>query len=114
MKIAVIGSRSATVSDIGEYLPESCTEIVSGGAVGIDSCASEYAKKSGLSLKEFFPEYSKYGKTAPIIRNKQIVEYADAVIAFWDGRSRGTLFVIEYCKKLCKPCTVIRLSGKVN
>ena len=103
MKTAVIGSRSAVISNLEEYLPENCTEIVSGGAVGIDRCAAAFAREHGLTLTEFFPDYKKYGRAAPIVRNKQIVEYADLVLAFWDGMSKGTLSVIKYCEKSESP-----------
>ena len=99
MKVAVIGSRKLTVTNLEKYLPEETDEIVSGGAVGIDSCAREYAVKNGLRLTEFLPDYEKYGRAAPIIRNKLIAEYSDIVFAFWDGESRGTKFVVDYCKK---------------
>ena len=108
MRVAVIGSRSIEVSDLGAYLPQSCTEIVSGGAAGVDRSAAAYAEAHGISLVEFLPQYEKYGRAAPIVRNKQIVEYADTVLAFWDGQSRGTLSVIRYCEKIGKPCRVIR------
>ena len=107
MKIAIIGSRTLTIKNIGEYLPKDCNEIVSGGAAGVDKCAADFARENGLKLTEFLPIYEKYGKSAPILRNKQIVEYADEVIAFWDGNSRGTLSSIEYCKKLGTPCKII-------
>ena len=110
MKIAVIGSRNLTVSDIDKYIPVECKEIVSGGARGIDKCAEEYAKKKGLELTVFLPDYEHYGRGAPIVRNKQIVDYADKVIAFWDGSSRGTKSVIDYCEKLGKSCMVVFLS----
>ena len=48
MKIAVVGSRTLSVLNLEEYLPRECTEIVSGGARGIDSCAANFAKKKGL------------------------------------------------------------------
>ena len=99
MKVAVIGSRGLTVNDLGKYLPENTTEIVSGGAKGIDNCARNYALSHDLKLTEFLPEYSKYGRSAPLKRNLQIIEYADLVIAFWDGKSRGTKYVIDNCKK---------------
>lgn len=99
MKIAVIGSRSLNVSNLEKYLPQGVTEIVSGGARGIDSCAREYAKAHGIKLTEFLPEYNRYGKGAPLKRNLQIIDYADEVIAFWDGKSRGTKFVIDNCMK---------------
>ena len=99
MKVAVIGSRGLTVNDLGKYLPEDTTEIVSGGAKGIDTCARDYALSHDLKLTEFLPEYSKYGRGAPLKRNLQIIEYADVVIAFWDGKSKGTKYVIGNCKK---------------
>ena len=108
MKIAVIGSRGLVVDNIGEYIPEGVDEIVSGGARGVDSLAASYAKANGIKLTEFLPEYSVYGRGAPLKRNEKIVEYADEVLAFWDGGSRGTLFVINYCEKIGKKCTVLR------
>jgi len=89
MKVAIIGSRGLTVDNIGEYIPKEATEIVSGGARGIDRCAREYAIKHGLILTELLPDYKKYKKGAPLKRNLQIIDRADKVIAFWDGRSKG-------------------------
>lgn len=109
MKIAVIGSRNAHIDDLEKYLPTDCTEIVSGGAVGIDRCAADFAKANDIPLKEFLPEYKLYGRAAPIVRNRQIVDYADYVIAFMKGSTPGTLSVIKYCEKLKKPHTVIIL-----
>lgn len=106
MKIAVIGSRNLTVEDLGKYLPEETTEIVSGGAKGVETCAREYASAKGLKLTEFLPEYNRYGRGAPLKRNLQIIDYADCVLAFWDGQSRGTKFVIERCKAQGKPVRV--------
>ena len=106
MKVAVIGSRNLQVWDLENYLPEGTTEIVSGGARGIDTCARRYALACGLKLTEFLPEYDKYGRGAPLRRNLQIIDYADTVIAFWDGASRGTKYVIDNCQKLGKPVTV--------
>lgn len=109
MKVAIIGSRNACVDDFSAYLPIGCTEIVSGGARGIDACAAAFARKHGMKLTEFLPEYSMYGRGAPIVRNRKIVEYADAVLAFWDGHSRGTKSVIDYCRKIGKPCNTIMM-----
>ncbi len=100
MKVAVIGSRGLTVSDFGRYLPENTTEIVSGGAKGVDTSAREYALAHGIKLTEFMPEYTRFGRSAPLKRNITIIEYSDIVIAFWDGKSRGTKFVIDNCRKL--------------
>ena len=106
MKIAVVGLRSVTVSDIGKYI-SNAEEIVSGGAVGVDCCAAEYAKENGIRLTEFMPQYERYGRAAPIVRNKEIVDYSDKIIAFWDGNSKGTLSVIKYAQKAGKPCEII-------
>ena len=105
MKIAVIGSRNLNIKNIEDYISQ-CDEIVTGGAIGIDSCAKEYAKRKGIKLTEFLPEYNLYGRTAPIVRNKKIVDYADKVIAIWDGNSKGTLSVIKYAQKTKKACEI--------
>jgi len=106
MKIAVVGSRSIVVADMDRYVSD-CDEIVSGGAVGVDSCAAEYAKKQGIKLTVFLPQYERYGRAAPIVRNKEIVDYADKIVAFWNGRSKGTLSLIKYAKNAGKPCEII-------
>lgn len=100
MKVAIIGSRGLTVTDFENYLPPDTTEIISGGARGIDTCARNYAISHGLKLTEFLPEYEKYGRSSPLKRNITIIKAADLVLAFWDGKSRGTKFVIDNCKNL--------------
>ena len=99
MRVAVIGSRGLTVPDLGKYLPPDTAEIVSGGAKGVDTSAREYAEAHGIKLTEFLPDYNKHGRGAPLKRNIQIIEYSDMVLAFWDGKSRGTKYVIENCEK---------------
>lgn len=108
MKVAVIGSRGLKVNDLGKYLPDGTTEIVSGGARGIDSCAREYALAHGIKLTEFLPDYDKYGRSAPLKRNITIIENADIVLAFWDGTSRGTKFVIDSCEKMGVSVEIIK------
>lgn len=109
MKVAIIGSRNITVENLGDYLPENTTEIVSGGAKGVDICAREYAVENGIKLTEFLPDYARYRRGAPLKRNIQIIEYADTVLAFWDGESRGTKHVIDTCEKTGKEVKVIIL-----
>ena len=99
MKIAIIGSRGLVLSDLYRYIPDYATEIVSGGAVGIDTCAEKYAKEKGLIFTKFLPDYESHSRQAPILRNIDIIDYSDEVIAFWDGKSRGTKFVIDRCNK---------------
>ena len=113
MKIAIVGSRNLKVNNLKKYLPKNVTEIVSGGARGVDTSAKEYADTHGLKFKEFLPEYEKYGRRAPLVRNDLIIDYADAVIAFWDGTSKGTKYVIDRCKKVNKDIKIY-VKIKVN
>jgi len=106
VKVAVIGSRNLAVKNLEKYLPEGTTEIVSGGARGIDSCAKNYANANGIPLKEFLPNYDEFGRSAPLLRNLEIIDYADIVLAFWDGKSRGTKFVIDKCRAKGKPVNI--------
>ena len=77
VKVAVIGSRTLTVPDLGAYLPPETTEIVSGGAHGVDRDAAAYALATGLRLTEFRPDYAAYGHAAPLLRNLQIIDYSE-------------------------------------
>ena len=106
MKVAVIGSRGLKVNNLEHYLPDGVSEIISGGAKGVDTSAREYALSHGIKLTEFLPEYEKYGRSAPLKRNIQIIEAADVVLAFWDGSSRGTKYVIDNCNKRNIPVIV--------
>ena len=106
LKVAIIGSRNLQVYNFGKYLPNNVSEIISGGARGIDTCASKYAKEKGIKLTEFLPEYEKFGRAAPLKRNLQIIDYADLILAFWDGKSNGTKFVIDNSKKQNKPIKI--------
>ena len=106
MRVAIVGSRNIFVDDLEKYVSKA-DEIVSGGAVGVDACAASYARRNGMRLTEFLPQYERYGRAAPIVRNKKIVDYADRIVVFWDGRSKGTLSVIRYAQKQKKECRVI-------
>lgn len=112
MKVAVAGSRDIVIDNINKYLPPDVDEIITGGAKGVDDCAKRCAKEMGIKYKKFLPEYNKYGRAAPIIRNKRIVEYADVVIAFWDAKSKGTMSTIEIAKKFGKPISVYIVRSK--
>ena len=109
MKVAVIGSRSIK-TDIGRYLPAGATEIITGGAEGVDRFAERYADSHGISKHIIRPDYDRHGKAAPLIRNKRIVDLADMVIAFWDGSSPGTAFTVKYARKMKKPLKIMKLN----
>jgi hypothetical protein len=66
-----------------------------------------YAKQNGLKLIVHYPDYKKYGRGGPLKRNDLIVKEADLVLAFWDGKSRGTKNTIDKAKKGGKKCRVI-------
>lgn len=109
MKIAVVGSRSIKNADISQYIPKEATEIITGGAVGIDKLAEREARLRGIPLTVFKPDYETHGKSAPLVRNKLIAENCDMLIAFWDGSSRGTVFTWRYADKLGKPVKIYKL-----
>jgi hypothetical protein len=77
-------------------------EIVSGLAKGPDLWGKEWAELGGWPVKEFPADWKTHGKAAGAIRNEQMGNYADALIAFWDGNSRGTKHMIDYMLKLGK------------
>ena len=107
MKIVIIGSRSVTDFDLSGYVPKETTLIISGGASGADKLAEEYADAKRISKLILRPQYELYGRAAPLKRTETMIDIADAVIALWDGKSRGTLHAINYANKKSKPVTVI-------
>ncbi|MGI6265425.1 MAG: hypothetical protein ACOYJY_08220 [Acutalibacteraceae bacterium] len=112
MRIAIVGSRVAPadmVARVLAHLPRGASEIVSGGADGVDAAAAEVARRLDLPLREFLPDYAAYGRSAPLRRNEQIIAYADEVLAFWNKTSAGTRHVIATCIQVGKPVHVIPL-----
>ena len=109
MPLAVIGSMDCHAVDIGKYLDEMPDAIVSGGAKDADTYAREFAERKGIRLIEHLPDYKKYGRGAPLVRNRQVIDCCDEVLAFWDGKSKGTKYTIDYAKKMGKPVRVIRI-----
>ncbi len=97
MKLAIIGSRNCPEIDIEPYLKElNPNVIISGGAKVVDTYAKEYANSKGIKFVEFLPNYGRFKQGAPKERNKQIVDECDCVLAFWDGKSHGTKFTLNY------------------
>ena len=107
MKLAIVGSRTLEFANIEDRLPNGVTEIVSGGAKGIDQVAASYARIHNIKLTEFRPDYEHFGRAAPLKRNEKIAEYADSALVFWDGSSRGTKYTIDLFRKKGKPITVV-------
>ena len=109
MKVIIAGTR--TFSDY-DYLEEHVSEtlrnyhdadieIVSGGASGADFLGEQYAKKHNLPIKRFPADWNQYGRAAGPIRNRQMAEYADVCLVFWDGKSRGSENMITEGRKHC-------------
>jgi hypothetical protein len=107
--IAVVGSRTYKNE---EYILDNVLEtlkkenlsidnivVFSGGAKGVDTIAANAMKRMGVEVREIIPNWKKYRRAAGIVRNKELVSNADIVIAFWDGRSRGTKNSINLAKK---------------
>ena len=111
MKVAIIGTRSASLNIaplILPYVPKETTEIISGGAKGVDQAAAKIAESLSLPFHVFLPDYSRYGKRAPLVRNLEIIRDSDEVLAFWDGSSRGTMHCIAECIRCGKPIQIGR------
>jgi hypothetical protein len=113
MKLAVVGSR-----DFNDYeLLKSRLDIIhklkiidliiSGGAIGADSLSEKWAKENRIPSKIFLPDWNTYGKSAGFKRNVEIIYNSDAVIAFWDGLSKGTQHSINLAKEYKKPIAII-------
>jgi predicted Rossmann fold nucleotide-binding protein DprA/Smf involved in DNA uptake len=117
MKVGIVGSRS--FSNFG-ILQKIMTEhlkpgdiVVSGGASGTDSLAEEIAKTNGFKTHIYLPNWKIYGKSAGFIRNKQIVDNSDYIIAMWNGSSKGTKHSIDLAKSQGKTVFVYNFNGSI-
>lgn len=111
-RIGVVGSREfknwGQLKFVLDQHLKKDDEIVSGGAVGVDSMAQRYAKEFGYDIKIFYPKYAQFGKPATFIRNKLIAENSDLVLAFYQkGRFQmgGTSNTIKWARELGVPFT---------
>jgi len=111
MKLAVIGSRSFNDFDLLNkeilFLYNKPSEIISGGANGADLLAEKWAIDNQIKLTIIKPNWSLYGKGAGIKRNEKIINDCNYCIAFWDGKSKGTLSSINFCEKYSKPHKIV-------
>lgn len=83
------------------------TEVVSGGAMGADSLGEAWANRRDKPITRFPADWNQHGKAAGPIRNAQMADYADCLLAVWDGTSRGTADMIEQMRKRGKPVKVV-------
>ena len=120
MRIAIVGSRSISVSvalpiirsffDSGYW---SCSSIVSGGARGVDSAASVFARSAGLPLFIFLPDYDRFGSVAPLRRNTLIVDASDALFCIFDGPNLtgGSFHVVSQAHAAGLPIVLFDVSA---
>lgn len=115
MNLGIIGSRTFNNYNL---LKESIEKfdnislIISGGAKGADNLAYDCAKEMNIETLIIKPDWKKYNRGAGLIRNKDIVDKSDFIIAFWDGQSKGTLHAIKYAKKKEKSLEIINYLEK--
>lgn len=105
MKIIIAGSRTFTdykkLTEICNHILQDQTdvEVVSGAYYkGADKLGEQYASEKGFQLTKFPADWKRYGRAAGPKRNEQMANYADALIAFWDGKSKGTKHMIDLAK----------------
>ncbi len=131
MKLAIVGSRTfddfnllnETVCScfMSEFMPYHVEAIISGGAKGADSVAKRWAIINSVDTEDFkaveyfeFPaDWESDGKAAGFIRNKEIVNACDMVLAFWDGKSKGTEHTIKLARQAKKPTFIVYFGDKI-
>ena len=117
MKLAVVGSRDfhdyawleqCLLSVTGDEMPEA---VVSGGARGADELAGRFAGERGIPLVVVPAEWDRFGRSAGPMRNEKIVDLADVVVAFWDGRSRGTRDTLSRARRAGRRVVIFPCEG---
>ena len=129
MKLGITGSRTITQFDFMPYFMmkdkdfrafcrkhglgrRKITQVITGGARGIDTTAFRTAGSAGIRNLQFLPDRKKFpGKLilkAYQERNRQIVDSCDILLAVWDGKSRGTKNTLAYARRVKKPAFLIR------
>jgi hypothetical protein len=109
MKVAVIGSRSFNdYEKLKDTLSKiSISLLVSGGANGADKLGEQYANENNIPTKIFLPDWEKHGRVAGFLRNTDIINEAELVVAFWDQTSKGTKDSIDKAEKQGKKVLII-------
>ena len=103
MKVIIAGGRHITDYDfLCKCIKDSgfdITEVVSGGAFGVDSMGEKWASENGVPIKEFPANWGAYGKAAGPMRNEEMAKYGEALILLWDGHSKGSGNMFMNAKK---------------
>lgn len=118
MKLIIAGSRSFNdynfLRSKIQKIQTPIDEIVSGGATGADKLGERFANEYSIDLVIFVANWDKYGKQGGIQRNERMAKYGDALVAFWDGKSRGTKNMIDTANKYGLKVWVIKYESKDN
>ena len=123
MKVMITGSRALAGNDDAERDVRATLDallvknvdltLLSGGARGVDTLGERWAEERGVSVTQFKPNYKRYRRGAPLVRNIEMLAACDGVVAFWDGTSRGTKHVLDHAKdKLLSCITYTRRTSK--
>lgn len=111
MKIIIAGSRNIQnkklIFETLDKYKDKITEVVCGEATGVDIIGKEWGLKNNIPIKSFPAEWDKYGRMAGPIRNMDMGDYADYLIAFWDGQSVGTKHMFTYMQQIGKHGKVV-------
>ncbi len=120
MKVIIAGSRDIKDRQLLRLAIEKSgfdiTEVVSGGAAGVDSLGEQWAREHGITLTKFPADWSSYGKAAGPIRNEKMAAYVGkegALLALWDGKSKGTKNMIDNAEKHGLKFIIVISEGKV-
>ena len=114
MRVIIAGGRDFDDFDL---LSKKCDSIlrnqdnvvvISGNAKGADELGEKYARSKNYNILIFKADWEKLGKSAGPIRNRRMAEEADALIAFWDGKSKGTKHMIDTANNLKLKVRVIK------
>lgn len=117
MKLIIAGSREGiNEADVFTAMQESgfdkrVSEVVSGTARGVDRVGEEWARENGIPVKRFPADWEKNGRAAGHIRNRQMGDYADALLVLIYNNSRGSEGMLSYAKKMGLEIYVVRKSG---
>lgn len=115
-KLIVFGSRdfedysmleTTLVSLSNTVYKDQAISVVTGMAKGADALGYLFALKNNVVNYKFPADWNKYGRQAGYLRNIQMGEFSDGGVAFWDGKSKGTLHMIKYLEHLNKPVHLI-------
>jgi len=117
MRYGIVGSRNFGNLELVRRFVSRLQDddiVVSGGARGVDATAARFARARGLKVEEYIPDWEKLGKAAGYIRNKDIVNNSDILVAFWNGTSKGTEHSILIARKAKKKVFIVNEDGSFD